>query len=56
MSVGGASGGGGAFFVAGDFPEIKTGDFPPECVFAFDDACASAGRAWLLWNDFQRLQ
>lgn len=42
--------------VASKFPEIKTGDFPPDASIAFDRVCTDAVREWLLWNDFQRLQ
>ena len=25
--------------IADSFPEVKTGDFPPDCQLAFDQAC-----------------
>lgn len=33
-----------------DFPEVKTGDFPPCATMDFVDAVRTAARAWLLWN------
>lgn len=36
--------------VAESFPEVKTGDFPPEASFAFGQACKSAVKLWLESN------
>lgn len=32
------------------FPEVKTGDLPPEVVFQFDQTCTSAVKLWLESN------
>lgn len=32
------------------FPEVKTGDFPPECHFDFVAAQKKALQSWLMWN------
>jgi len=32
------------------YPEIKTGDFPPDATFAFDTACEKALSIWLQGN------
>ncbi len=40
--------------VAKEFPEIESGDFPPEATAEFERACNGAVREWLLHNDFQR--
>lgn len=32
------------------FPEIKTGDFPPDAMFDFDTAIDNAVRTWVLGN------
>lgn len=40
--------------VAKEFPEIKSGDFPPNATVEFERACNAAVREWLLHNDFQR--
>lgn len=36
--------------VANAFPEVKTGDFPPDATIKFDDACKEAVRHWLYSN------
>ena len=36
--------------VAEHFPEVKTGDFPPEDQLTFDDACERAISRWLYYN------
>lgn len=36
--------------VALAFPEITTGDFPPDAAFSFDAACEKAVRIWLSGN------
>jgi len=36
--------------VAERFPNIKTGDFPPDDTLNFDEACESALLRWLYWN------
>ena len=36
--------------IAKAFPEIKTGDFPPEAQLVFDSACVSAATLWVESN------
>jgi len=36
--------------VAKKYPEVKSGDFPPDASFAFDGACKKALEFWLEWN------
>jgi len=36
--------------VARSYPEIKTGDFPPDATFEFNEACRLAVKRWLIWN------
>lgn len=36
--------------IAEAFPEIKTGDFPPDAHFAFDEACVKAATIWVEGN------
>jgi hypothetical protein len=36
--------------VAGEYPEITTGDFPPGATAAFDEACRDAVRVWVEGN------
>lgn len=45
-----------AFFaiVAKAFPEVSTGDFPPDALAALHSDCRDAVSLWLQWNDFQR--
>ena len=33
-----------------EFPEIETGDFPPDATFAFDKACEDAADVWVSYN------
>ena len=41
-----------AFFeeVAKHYPEVKTGDFPPDAHFDLLSACQDALSTWLEWN------
>ncbi len=36
--------------LAASYPEIKTGDFPPDATLAFDGACMSAAAVWVSGN------
>lgn len=36
--------------VAENYPEVKTGDLPPEAVLDFEEASLNAVKAWLRWN------
>ena len=36
--------------VSENFPEVTSGDFPPDASFVFDDACEKAIGVWLDWN------
>lgn len=36
--------------VAARFPEVKTGDFPPDATFRFEDASRAAIDTWLAFN------
>ncbi len=36
--------------IAEAYPEAKHGDFPPDATVAFDDACARAVNAWVMFN------
>ncbi|HUT97326.1 MAG TPA: hypothetical protein VMW60_04325 [Dehalococcoidales bacterium] len=36
--------------VAESYPEVKTGDLPPEAVLDFEEASQNAVQAWLRWN------
>jgi len=36
--------------VAENYPEVKTGDLPPEAVLDFEEASQNAVKAWLRWN------
>lgn len=40
--------------VAKAFPEVSTGDYPPDQLAAFHEECRDAISIWLQWNDFQR--
>lgn len=33
-----------------NYPEVDTGDFPPDAKFPFDEACEKAVDIWLLFN------
>lgn len=33
-----------------NYPEVKSGDFPPDATMEFDDACETAVDRWLTWN------
>lgn len=37
--------------VAQQFPHIKTGDFPPDAQFEFDQACRQAVKSWVRTNE-----
>lgn len=36
--------------ISESYPEIKSGDIPPEAEIAFDDACDRAVNVWLCFN------
>lgn len=36
--------------IAASYPLAKSGDFPPDATFAFDEACQTAARTWTDWN------
>lgn len=36
--------------VAQSYPEVQTGDFPPDSAFAWDEACKNAIASWLASN------
>lgn len=36
--------------IAKSFPEVETGDFPPDAVRAWDDAMGKSLYTWLQWN------
>lgn len=39
---------------ASKYPEIESGDLPPDSVIRFEKEADTAAREWLLWNDYQR--
>ncbi len=38
--------------VAEEFPEITTGDFPPDATFKFDKACEDAIKTWVEYQTY----
>jgi len=36
--------------IADKFPEVKTGDFPPDATIEFSEACRLAVNRWLMFN------
>ena len=36
--------------IAAEFPEVKTGDYPPDLAFAFETECKRAVGWWLFLN------
>lgn len=36
--------------IAEQFPEVRSGDFPPDATFEFDTACSRAAQVWLEGN------
>jgi len=36
--------------IAAKFPEVKTGDFPPEVALTFSEVCRRAVLNWLMFN------
>ncbi|MDK9702514.1 MAG: hypothetical protein OEL20_05195 [Sulfuritalea sp.] len=36
--------------IAASFPEITSGDFPPDATLKFDDACSEAAAIWVTGN------
>jgi hypothetical protein len=39
--------------IAESYPEIKSGDFPPDATFAFDNAQEKAVKTWLGFNGYK---